>query len=264
MPPKRRRRSAKPAFKPGVKGQPVDKNTPDYIAALAKAQQGMPPFADITFLEAEMFDNGTARKPGVPRYQIKLGWSCAAPYLIGSGPDRSKRLTHRYIPLAVRQQARDNWNRASRKAGLWQFEPEERVVIDKFMELAREEDAKRKQDHGGKPEALIGCVQHRPFEGTIRHSQFGLILWRSDGPGDGIGAGAWMPMLFLARAFPQMEFMLTFDHEGVEQIAMVMTEGRGAGVVAYGTHYGIEYVRYIRPTWLDAALAANLNRMKKP
>src|SRR3712207_8805805 len=40
--------------------------------ALANAQRGMGTFGEITALEAVLFDNGEERKPGTPRYQIKL------------------------------------------------------------------------------------------------------------------------------------------------------------------------------------------------
>ena len=238
-------------FKPRPKGAKVDRSDPDYQRALQSARKGMPAFAEITFLEAVMFDNGEVRPRGTPRYQIKLGWTCAPPQALDKAT-RSQRLTVRYIPLAVREQARDNWNRRGKRQGMFRFEPEDRVVIDEMMSLAKFHDGAKIE---GRPKALMGCVQHHfGAEGTIRHPQYGLVLWRPH-------EGGWLPMLFIFRSYPEMGLLMTRDAEtGEERPAILMQPGRGANVLAYGSHYGRDFIHHMRPAYLSEIIAANLQR----
>jgi hypothetical protein len=199
-----------------------------------------------------LFDNGeTGRKPGMPRYQIQIGWTCAAPHLIDR-QDRSQHLMVRYIPLAVREQARDNWNRKRRKQGQFFFHPDERVQFDRLLDAMRDMDAERRE---GEPRPLIGCVQHRfGGAGTIRHATFGLVTWRFDD-------GNWRPNLMLVRSFTG-EVLETRQPTGENLSAIVMRPGKGEGVLAFGTHYSDEMLRYMRVPVMDDLLRDNLLRMK--
>jgi hypothetical protein len=240
-------------FKPRPKGAKVDRSDPDYQRALMAARKGMPPFHEITFLEAVMFDNGEVRPRGTPRHQIKLGWTCAPPQALDKAT-RSQRLTVRYIPLAVRAQARDNWNRRGKRQGMFRFEPEDRVVIDEMMSLAKLHDGAKIE---GRPAALMGCVQHHfGAEGTIRHPQYGLVTWdreAEDAP--------WMPRLQIFRSYPEMGLLVTRDATtGEEQPGLRMRPGRGENVLAYGSHYGRDFIHHMRPAYLSEIIAANLRR----
>jgi hypothetical protein len=230
------------------KGMTIDRSGTEYQIALANAERGLPPFREITFLEAIFFDNGEQRSRGVPRHQIKIGWTQAPPAVLEQAT-RSKRLTHRYIPLAVREQARDNWNRKGRQQGAFSFHADERAVLTSLMEAMRDYDAKRVD---GQPRALIGCLQHRfGVEGTIRHSMFGLVLWRSVAEG-------WLPILVLVRSYTG-EMLETRDRlSGEKRDAILMQPGRGDGVLAYGAHYGDNFLVHIEAPYLDDLAAANL------
>lgn len=237
----------KAAFAPGERGVAPDKGSPAYIQQMAEARRGLPEFADITYLEAVLYDNGATGRPrGQPRYRIGLHWTCAPPVLVDKSLGRT--MTRRTVPLAEREQARDNWNRKGKRQGMFRFDPEEREVADAIMGQARADN--RKGD--GRPPALMGCVQNHFDKGTIRHSQFGLVLWRPEG-------GAWLPDLFLYRVYPVPDVLSSRDPLTGERRPWVrMRPGKGAKVVAYGEHHGEEFWRYLRPAWLDAAVAENL------
>lgn len=239
-------------FTPRPKGCVVDRSDPDYQKALAAARKGMPEFAAITFLEAVMFDNGEAgRARGTPRHQIKLGWTCAPPGAIAKA-DRSQHLAVRYLPLATREQARDNWNRQRRRQGQFRFEAEEREVIDFVLDAAKRHDAGRAE---GQPAALMGCLSHRfGQEGTIRHAQVGYVQWRPH-------EGGWLPCLSILHTMKD-EVLTTRDPvTGERRPGILMQPGRGEGVVAYGSHYGDEFVAHMRPAYADDLVRANLTRM---
>jgi len=198
-----------------------------------------------------LFDNGAVRPPGKTRYQIKLSWTAAPPALINS-QDRTKGMRVRYIPLSTREQARDNWHRKRKQQGRYAFQPEEQATCTNLLLLAREHDRARKDDQ---PLALLGCVSHRfGIEGTIRHPQFGLVLWRPVDDG-------WLPSLNIIQSFTGVILEPRDRQTGERQPAIYMQPGRGKGVMAHGTYHSDALLKYMQVPYMDTVVAANLRQM---
>lgn len=238
-------------WQPRPKGVAIDRSDTAYLLAKYAAQEGMPEFRRITFLDATMFDNGAeGRKRGTPRYQIKLTWTCAAPWAVNKRDARSRR--KRYMPLAERDQARDNWKRPRR--GHLRIGERERDLIEQLLQHAREEN----KIGDGRPPALLGCLQHRwGQEGTVRLPTYGLVRWRQEG-------GTWLPDLMLVsmvwgEGLP-FEVLQTRDRGGLARNTIAMQEGRGAGVVAYGNHHSDELLLTMSLPWMTPEVRLAMER----
>ncbi|RVT89285.1 hypothetical protein EOD42_25420 [Rhodovarius crocodyli] len=186
---------------------------------------GLPALTSITWLQAQLWDNGVGARGG-PRWNLKVKWTTIRPELI----DRGRIASVRYAGLSTIDQWRDATKRR-RNTKAW-----ETAFCKHTVKVLREIDRARP---AGSPEVRVGSISYRySGHGTIVYpGQVAVLSWDHRD-------GEWLPCIGLYQAGDDGDGKWVSLGDGIDILlnSYREAEGRREGASDYvGLHYRDDY-----------------------
>jgi hypothetical protein len=166
-------RPGEPRWTPYEKGVPLDRKSPRYIADLENAKMGIPRQEKLTWMQAQLWDNGEDAKT---RYKVRLEYT-DQPAEVCTPKGKRAVMKVRHAPFSSRKQFIRNLKR-KKKPKVLEFEWAFLNLL--FAQMDRVDEQSSEQ---GLPPAMFGMVQC-VFDGTRTYErQYCVLIWSRDADG---------------------------------------------------------------------------------
>jgi hypothetical protein len=160
-------RPGEPRWTPYEKGVPLNRKSPRYLADLANARRGIPRHDKLTWMQAQLWDNGEDAKT---RYKVRLEYT-DQPAEVCTREGKRAVMKVRHAPFSSRKQFIRNLKR-KKKPKVLEFEWAFLNLLFAEMDGVDEQSAEQ-----GLPPAMFGMVQC-VFDGTCTYEgQYCFLIW---------------------------------------------------------------------------------------